>query len=455
MALKARHSMTSRQAKKAYSKLNGPKLTEVELRHLRRDAVLYERKMKAEQKEKARLANKQKRLEREEKFKEQRRKNGNADEGYVSPRQVRLAAYFGKLEDQVEDDAAMEKNDCTIQDDYVPLRKNNVDMAKDVVMRTTVQSPIDCRPLDGLMVDEDWATLLPTNTQVVRELDDDYDYESVSSSIVGRVRPALKPPRTAGACLPETALDVPKEDTNRRKDFPIPMPPLSTQDLEFSPEDLAELTSPVKVCQSLSKLACLSSKNDTRTTRPSMDTTKEVTDSKEYGYGTDDESTKKSVKLPTLPTDYGTVSCNSSSEIGRLELVPSNSPQSITPKPNFQKSDTLSASRSYVLGDRQVIPGHSKNFVQIPTPTRKPPMKKTFGGSVAQAMRPPNRKVLGELNNVSKMPGRTKRNGTPRDASCNSKRRTATSQKMETAAATFFEFGDSFSSTQDLLDYKI
>ena len=89
--------MTLKQAKQAFRKSGGPKLTEKELRLMKRNAELFEREQKCKEKEKAKREHKRKRQEKEEKLREQRRKMGvpEKEEGYVSPRQVRLGVYFG------------------------------------------------------------------------------------------------------------------------------------------------------------------------------------------------------------------------------------------------------------------------------------------------------------------------------------------------------------------------
>lgn len=417
---------------------------------MKREGVLYERKIKAEHKEKTRLENKRRRLEKEGKSKGLRKKTGNVDEGYVSPRQVRLAAYFRKREEQAEENAVVRERDTPDEDSDV--QKTNESTINIILPQTSIGSSCNRLPPDVVSVEEQWDTFMPTNTQIELELAEELCRESSSSTIHHCVQQATGHLGTVEACHLETIANISEQNGNHCKDFSIPVLLYSTQDLEFSPEELAELTSPATMYKSLSKLISSPLENETNVARCAVDTAKVVAHSDIHDFGASNVFIQESAEPPNPIVEHSSAPHDSLPGMKKPEAASCNSIPSQKLTTKLQRTAAVPASRSYVLGDREVIPGHPKDLVRVSEPTAKQPVKKIFGSSVGAVTRPQKRQVLGELNNVSKAPRKTKRNGTSGDTSYHSGGST-TSQKPGTATTTSFDYGDSFLSTQELLDY--
>ena len=354
--------MTLKQAKQAFHKSAGPKLTEKELRLMTRNAELFKREQKCKEKEKAKRENKRKRQEKEKKLREQRRKMGvpEQEETYVSPRQVRLRVYFGtgketdrnenisntnavqdesrrkdscgfthvkaisqervrteinnlpdeEGEDQVQDVnprlvftenrnrmqkpsltmAAVDDKDrhtnnpCNKADRTTSQRSimsdaENKDLGKDVYSylecipeearhsgytrkgctgwRMPLQEMTACNVIQTSCVttelpkqvrattsieENDWMSLLPSNTQVERELSDHFAPQILPEWQAQRLQPRQPCVKAMLAiATPNVVSLVASEPSD---DIVTTMPVISTQDLEFTEEEIADLTTP-------------------------------------------------------------------------------------------------------------------------------------------------------------------------------------------------------------------
>ena len=95
-----RPPQTLKQAKKAFQKAGkAPRISAVEQRRLERAAELRERAEAIEKREKNKKANAKKKAEKEERERKKRKRMGipePVNEGYISPRQVRMGVYLGK-----------------------------------------------------------------------------------------------------------------------------------------------------------------------------------------------------------------------------------------------------------------------------------------------------------------------------------------------------------------------
>lgn len=185
---------TSKQAKRAYQKSRGiPGLSDTDSKRLERAAVLKERADRIKKREAQKAVNRQKRIEKEQKEREARKRMGIAEpeKVYVSPRQERLSQFAragGKskeqdVEDMMGEDAeGSEDSDQSLEDLLVnqscllergspvrPLQRKKFDRQR---------SQDDRRPHISALVPastqlDDWAAFFVSNTQIQRELTDD------------------------------------------------------------------------------------------------------------------------------------------------------------------------------------------------------------------------------------------------------------------------------------------
>ncbi|MCJ1281169.1 hypothetical protein MMC26_000487 [Xylographa opegraphella] len=251
MALAKIPPMTSRQAKKAYRQASGPRLSVAEQKRMERKAVLLEREEKAKEKERNRVANRKKRLEKEEKVKAQRKGAGVVEGGYVSPRQVRLAAYFGKIEGQDGEGDCGKGQGSFFKDCGLPRLCVEEGVAGGGTQDIALEMPSYPPPEELNFSDNDWASFLPTNTQVEREISED---NPTAQALPARAdtdplgcshsEPLGSHKTIAPACELQSTTSQQQEDLAQ-------IPPFSTQDLEFSADELIELMSPAKFCNPL------------------------------------------------------------------------------------------------------------------------------------------------------------------------------------------------------------
>lgn len=173
---------TLKQAKKAYQKAGGvPRISAVEQRRLQRAAELRERAEGIKEKEKTRKANAKKKVEKEEKEREKRKRMGvpePVNEGYISPRQVRMGVYLGKRKRDGEEGENMDEIGKT------PSKKLDLDSARkrssmttrnplgerstNVVQRSQLQRKTPTKQ-QAVVSEEDWAALLDSCSEMEPE----------------------------------------------------------------------------------------------------------------------------------------------------------------------------------------------------------------------------------------------------------------------------------------------
>lgn len=187
---------TSKQAKRAYQKSGGtPGLSKTDLKRLERAAVLQERANRIKKREAQKAVNRQKRMEKEQKEREARKRMGIPEpkKAYVSPRQERLSQFVrgggkGKeLEAEAEDTLGEEAEESEGSDQS--LEDLLVDQSC-LLERGSPVRPLQPKTLDrhGTQDDQrphaslwkpastqldDWAAFFVSNTQIQRELTDD------------------------------------------------------------------------------------------------------------------------------------------------------------------------------------------------------------------------------------------------------------------------------------------
>ena len=246
---------TLREAKKAYRKAAGNGISDVDLRRLQRASALDKRAERIKAKEKQRGINRQKKEEKEKKEKESRRRLENVEtlDLKICAGQARIASFLGrkpvKIEDGGEKDifeskhkriTNMEKNHPQRQ----PLQKINLNKGHARSQGLDSQPPMK-KPLAAITEDDtDWTRFLASSTQIERDI----SYVSPSNSRNSQ-SPSLALPTG------ENCKEGPEHDstaaTAEDKGLPNKFPTLSecalisTQDLEFTSEDLQELESPI------------------------------------------------------------------------------------------------------------------------------------------------------------------------------------------------------------------
>ncbi|MCJ1382972.1 hypothetical protein MMC17_006085 [Xylographa soralifera] len=452
--------MTSRQAKKAYRQASGPRLTVAEQKRIERKAVLLEREQKAKEKERNKIANKKKRLEKEEKAKEQRKGMGIIEEGYVSPRQIRLAAYFVKIDKQDEDADCRKEEKYSFKECDLPRPCLEENVVRGGAQNITLGTPSCLPPQELNLSDNDWASYLPTNTQVERELSggnstapafaakEDTDQLGSSHSEHFGLQKAIA-----------SASDL-KSNTCRQSEDLSQTMPFSTQDLEFSTDELTELMSPAKFSEvpssltgtsSARHLSLLSSANGRADSAPHSD---------HIDNGNDGTSVLGLTKKSTAPLHQRASSRRSQHTMFNKPAVASKLPEvdnHITHPSPCPKVTESSTRKSYVLADREVVPGHAKyvlDRVSRAVSTKKIP--KVFGNPTANSMRPPNRKPLGDSKgNTTRVAWNKLAAPSSKDELKNTTLQSSENRRPNNFENTSagFDFGDSFLSTQELLDY--
>ena len=241
---------TSRQAKRAYQKsraVSGPSKTD--LKRLERAAVLQERANRIKKREAQKAANRQKRMEKEQKEREARKRMGIPEpkKMYISPRQERLSQFVrggrkGKEQEEDEEDTLGEEAEDTLGEEAEEsegsiqslenllldqscllergspvglLRLRKSDRQQSQHEQSPYASPL--KPASTQL--DDLAAFFVSNTQIQRELTDD------ESDTADEEMESLP-----GSIGPVTAGDV-------TADF---LGFIATQDLEFDIEEKEE-----------------------------------------------------------------------------------------------------------------------------------------------------------------------------------------------------------------------
>ncbi|MCJ1398620.1 hypothetical protein MMC11_001820 [Xylographa trunciseda] len=455
--------MTSRQAKKAYRQAGGVRLSAVEQKRMERKAVLLEREQKAKEKEKSKIANKKKRLEKEEKAKEQRKSTGITEEGYVSPRQVRLAAYFGKVRGQ-DGDAECSKEENPPVNDYClpsPCLKESVTGENP---RNNVAGISSYLPQSELSFSEsDWASFLPSNTQVEREISGIITIAKTSTMIEDTIQLASRRSEQIASQKATTTAGQLQSNTSLHQEDLAQIPPFSTQDLGFSTDELTELMSPAKIPEAL---LAIKSASSSRQLQVSSSANKRAHSGSHADYIDNEKGGTSTEEPPTTlatPVNQIMVSCHSENTSSSKCAIASKSPGPTDHenRPSTYPKVTKSSTRkSYVLGDREVVPGHAKYVLDRMTKTTltKKTSRKVFGNPMTNSMRPPNKKPLGDSNgNPVRIPRNKLMVTSSKDESIDTIQQCGENRHpndLQTASAAL-DFGDSFLSTQELLDYIV
>ncbi|MCJ1411525.1 hypothetical protein MMC19_005615 [Ptychographa xylographoides] len=441
--------MTSKQVKKAFKSASGPRFTDMELRKMERNAVLYDREQRIKEKEKTRIANKKKRLEKEEKAKEERKKAGVVEEGYVSPRQVRLGAYFGKdrkKEKEEEDEKDGISGKGTEEDNAAGPAESACAMSTSEERATIRKSETIAvlEPMDLALGDDDWASFFPSSTQVARELS-----RPAPVGIPGVVAPCTPKSSLSATMMPpppklspgRNRLSSLQQPTPKCHEFmPETLPVFSTQDLELSADDLAELNTTVKPTRAPSVSA----------ETPADPATFDVNDENEPPVPIPVAIVNKADVTPRHPqsssppfVEHAGIR-NSTDDQPKQNSTPSHSSPPTQPpstRPHIPKNPSTSTHRTFILADSSVMPGHPST---IPPPHRHPPpnrpSKRNFGTPCqAKTPRPPPTK--GHPHPYPPTQGIT---ATPKEAA---------DVPQENGGTGSFDFGDAMLSTQELLDF--
>ena len=173
---------TLKQAKRAYQKAGGaPRISAVEQRRLERAAELRERAEGIRKKDKTRKANAKKKVEKEEKEREKRKRMGvpePVNEGYISPRQVRMGVYLGKRKrdgeeredtDEIGETSAKKLDlDSARKRSSTTARKPLGERSTNVVQRSQSQRKTPTKQ-QAICLEEDWAALLDSCSEMEPE----------------------------------------------------------------------------------------------------------------------------------------------------------------------------------------------------------------------------------------------------------------------------------------------
>ena len=276
--------MTTRQAKAAYRKSGGPHLSELERRQILRGAELAERAAKIKEKERNKKINKRKREEKEAQERE-RKRTCRKEDGLAIPvrwkssqRGIGELLGKGKVDLRTEQDDTESRRDevqhktvvTPVQDVPVAPAPAAKDESQAVISRVPKHTPksssgrriladlspntvrVPSQRLEAEIKhsscpkiwDDDWATLLPSNTQLAREL------RSPEADSGGRRNLLLV--QSPACTKSKTSTIIPVEPQHPTRSTSLSVLPcrepdlsfLSTQDLQFSEEDLKELAMP-------------------------------------------------------------------------------------------------------------------------------------------------------------------------------------------------------------------
>ena len=273
-----RHAPTTlKKAKKAYQKASAiPHLSEAELARIKRLEELEEKHERMRERERKRLLNKKKREEKIAKEKEIRKNMGLPEPGapYIGPSQVRISQFIKGGKKVASNQASKQEKDKQDEDDDEEMPLSELDeevlaaLASPVSERSkTPRKPLEC--LDGnrslsqdmrgrdsspdtaVGADDDWESMLVSNTQIQRELftdDDDDEEEAVqedTSAVALRTTALPDPPAAKEADDTADLLAlISTQDLEDEEDSNQSVLSASTQYPEFAEEELRELELP-------------------------------------------------------------------------------------------------------------------------------------------------------------------------------------------------------------------
>ena len=203
-----------RQAKKAYQKASGPRISDAERRRLQRAEQLQERADRIKEKDKQKRINRKKKEEKEQKERDTRRRMGleTEREDKLSPRQVRIGVFFGRGEGR-EDGGGMvctkrrkiEVDSTGEEDGKRQLRREplkeiqpNLVCQEDEAANGSHSRPEPKGAPAPLLSDEEWASFFASSTQIAREISEPKTTNSHPRhfSQSPQPSPALPPPAT-------------------------------------------------------------------------------------------------------------------------------------------------------------------------------------------------------------------------------------------------------------------
>ncbi|KAL9121709.1 MAG: hypothetical protein Q9187_001733 [Circinaria calcarea] len=230
---------TLRQAKKAYQKASGPRISDAERRRLQRAEQLRERADRIKEKDRQRRINRKKKEEREQKDRDTRRRMGLEAEAEdkLSPRQVRIGVFFGQKDGpgeggrkgcakrrKIEVDSAKEEGEKS-PSKREPLKELPPNMAsKDNEAANGPHLIPNPKSLPAPQLDEeDWALFFDSSTQIARE---------ISSSTNTNPPPPPPPPPHPPRFLPHSRASALPASQPSIHDVAEYLALLSSQDLE-------------------------------------------------------------------------------------------------------------------------------------------------------------------------------------------------------------------------------
>ncbi|MCJ1337249.1 hypothetical protein MMC09_002531 [Bachmanniomyces sp. S44760] len=293
-------AQTSKQAKKAY-RVGGAtrRLSEVEQRRLRRAEELQARAARTKEREQQKRINKQKKLDKDEREREAKRRKGMVepvDDTGLSPRQTRMDVFFNGRQEDIENDAVgwrqeelpklLDTKEVPVEHALTPTRNPLQPICANRSQETRKSRGNEWFPRSSppQPQEDDWLSILASGTQIEREL---------SSEEPQEINPHLTPPDLQSEILECAAQYLSQFDdvlaclSSQDRQFiqDMNIPSLSTQDHDSTIEDRKTLSN--------EKIAKLSNPND-----PCRDFTivtgvqgPSISDSfglEEYGYCTQD-----------------------------------------------------------------------------------------------------------------------------------------------------------------------
>ena len=245
---------TLREAKKAFRKSSSTGISDLEKRRLKRASELEMRAERIKSKEKQRRINRQKKEEKERKEKDAKRKMGIPEEfdSDTIPGQARIASFLDRAPTKAADNegrnilgsnkdlnTATEKKHLSRR----PLQEISSNQNRYKAQELDIKSPPEKLPV-MVFEEDDWLGLIASSTQIEREI----SYSSQADSVGPQdPMPAQVTAEKLETCkernrVSSTAADQESiREPQSLSDFPL----ISTQDLEFTAEDLRELESPI------------------------------------------------------------------------------------------------------------------------------------------------------------------------------------------------------------------
>ncbi|MCJ1421054.1 hypothetical protein MMC32_007416 [Xylographa parallela] len=388
------------------------------------------------------------------------------------------------FEENGDEDCGIQEESPLMDCDLPTLCLEESVAGRDAQDRTLVATSYQA-PQELSFSDNDWASFLPTNTQVERELSEGNSFLPTNTQVKRKLSEGNPIAPTFAAmddadplrashsehCGLQNARDSfceVQSHASRQQDDLAQIPPFSTQDLEFSADELTELMSPARFPEAGPILERTSSagqfnpssrKNQSTGPAPQFDHISNSNTGTSIQQLAKKPATTLHPRAPPRPPQH---------PISK-KPAPTHKPPAVErplprPRPRPHPPPTTpSTTKIYVLADREAIPGHAKHVLHrlpSPAPPKSPPkqQKTVFGAPVPHAMRPPPRRPLAAAKgNTARVawskravPSAKAESRPPAPPSGENKRPSVS----ETAAAGF-DFGDGFLSTQELLEYVV